>query len=254
MKLTRLLRILKVIKDKKKLQKAVSKTLGVSGAVERLSFFVLIFICLTHITTCLWIIIAKMQDENTGNWIEYYKMQNAGELKLYIFSIYFTVTTITTVGYGDISAHTTEERVYCILLMITGVIAFSFSSGALGSLLSSYDTSQKKLLAQMDILKKIQSKYEIKMKLSYKIQSSLYYDASMDLEEEQNFLSMLTPNLRLELALVIHSKTINTMRFFRKHKDDLNFVTWVCPLLKPMLVQQNQYIFQEGDKVSNLYF
>jgi len=76
-------------------------------------------------------------------------------MNLYIFSIYFTVTTITTVGYGDISAHTTDERIYCIFLMITGVIAFSFSSGALASLFASYDTSQKKLLARIEVLKKI---------------------------------------------------------------------------------------------------
>lgn len=77
MKLTRLIRILKVIKDKKKLQKAMSKTFGISGAVERLSFFVLIFICVTHITTCLWIITAKMQSEDNGNWIKYYDMGDA---------------------------------------------------------------------------------------------------------------------------------------------------------------------------------
>jgi len=54
---------------------------------------------------------------------------------LYLTSIYFTVTTITTVGYGDISGNTKVEKVFCILIMVIGVIAFSFASGTLASII-----------------------------------------------------------------------------------------------------------------------
>ena len=53
----------------------------------------------------------------------------------YLISFYFTITTITTVGYGDISIGTWSERITCILLMIAGVSAFSFASGALASII-----------------------------------------------------------------------------------------------------------------------
>ena len=52
----------------------------------------------------------------------------------YITSFYFTITTITTVGYGDISAGTTSEKIICIFIMLIGVIAFSFASGSLASI------------------------------------------------------------------------------------------------------------------------
>jgi hypothetical protein len=58
----------------------MSKTLKIDGAVERLSFFALIFICLTHIATCLWVIIAKMQSESDGNWITYYEMDKVTDV------------------------------------------------------------------------------------------------------------------------------------------------------------------------------
>jgi hypothetical protein len=76
MKLTRLMRILKVIKDKNKLQKAVTQSLGVGVAFERLSFFILIFVILQHISTCCWILVAKMQDEDEENWIWIYGKMN----------------------------------------------------------------------------------------------------------------------------------------------------------------------------------
>ena len=62
-------------------------------------------------------------------------------IDLYLVSFYFTVTTIVTVGYGDIHATNSGERAISILLMITGVISFSFATGSLSSIISNYDTS-----------------------------------------------------------------------------------------------------------------
>jgi hypothetical protein len=51
------------------------------------------------------------------------------------------VTTITTVGYGDISANSTVEKVLAIILMIIGASGFSFAAGSLSSLMSNLDAS-----------------------------------------------------------------------------------------------------------------
>ena len=56
-----------------------------------------------------------------------------------LVSLYFTITTITTVGYGDISATSSTERVFCIFIMLMGVIGFSFATGALSSIIQNYD-------------------------------------------------------------------------------------------------------------------
>ena len=49
------------------------------------------------------------------------------------------MTTITTVGYGDISANNNLERVFGTLIMLIGVLCFSFASGSLASILGSMD-------------------------------------------------------------------------------------------------------------------
>lgn len=67
-------------------------------------------------------------------------------------SFYFTVTTILTVGYGDIHAENIAEKVLAIAMMIIGVIAFSFATGALASIISSYDTTEAKLKEKLSIL------------------------------------------------------------------------------------------------------
>lgn len=63
------------------------------------------------------------------------KFHNMSSSLQYLTSSYYTVTTITTVGYGDIAGVTTVEKVFCIFIMLIGVIAFSFFSGSLASII-----------------------------------------------------------------------------------------------------------------------
>ena len=61
---------------------------------------------------------------------------------LYMTSFYFTVTTIVTVGYGDITPVSIIEKILCVILMIIGVIGFSFVTGALASIISNEDSNK----------------------------------------------------------------------------------------------------------------
>ena len=82
--------------------------------------------------------IAAFQEESMkGTWAEKYveDVQNS----LYMTSFYWTITTITTVGYGDISGTNDIEKLFCSLMMLFGVIAFSFANGSLASIISNYD-------------------------------------------------------------------------------------------------------------------
>ena len=93
-KLTKLLRILKIVKERSKLLKYVQELLKIGVGFERLFFFILIFILLCHIVSCLWVFTASFSQEEDyeGTW-------RAGDFTdelidtsgLYMKSFYFTV-------------------------------------------------------------------------------------------------------------------------------------------------------------------
>jgi hypothetical protein len=60
-------------------------------------------------------------------------IEDVNKAELYLTSFYFTITTITTVGYGDFSAKTFTEKIINILVMLIGVIGFSYGSGSFTS-------------------------------------------------------------------------------------------------------------------------
>ena len=84
--------------------KYLNEILKIGLGFERLFFFVMIFLLMCHIMTCIWLIAASFKSETNedASWLDSY--ETLGSDERYLTSLYFTVTTITTVGYGDISA------------------------------------------------------------------------------------------------------------------------------------------------------
>ena len=98
-----------------------------------------------HLFTCLWILAASFDADK--NWIEFYRTRtistklNSNNLKfpssdveLYLTSLYFVVTTMTTVGYGDISQVNIVERILGIVILLVVSVSFAFCSGAMASI------------------------------------------------------------------------------------------------------------------------
>ena len=105
-RLTKLVKILYNLRQKSKFLKQMIERMKISKNTENLAIFLCVFFIFTHLVTCIWIIIANSlasDSEGTGTWMESY-MGN-GQLAdgdLYVLSLYWTIQTITTVGYGDV--------------------------------------------------------------------------------------------------------------------------------------------------------
>lgn len=136
-RLTRLAKVFKLLKKNKTILSKLSTKLKISNGFERLSVFVSFFALFIHVAACLFVLQAEIEKEWHDTWI-----QANGDLDgfhLYMLSVYFVLTTVSTVGYGDLVPGTSGERVFCVILMFVGVSAFTFVSGALSSIISNYD-------------------------------------------------------------------------------------------------------------------
>ncbi len=139
-KIIRLIRLTKVLRLLKKNQQPihrVSEMLRFTHGFERLVTFGFFFVIFIHIVACFFVLMATLEDDVTKTWMTKFNYED--DAQIYILAVYFVMTTTMTVGYGDIYAVTTLERVYCIILMVIGVTCFSFVSGALSSMMVELD-------------------------------------------------------------------------------------------------------------------
>lgn len=61
-KLFKLFRILKIVKDRAKILSYLNEFLKIGLGLERLFFFVIVFMIIIHVISCIWIITADMAD------------------------------------------------------------------------------------------------------------------------------------------------------------------------------------------------
>ena len=131
-KIIKLMKLIRLTSIKKKTSQSCMSSLSEYFHITAAGswfFMFFAFFCLTaHIIACIWLIAAKF-DTNPDTWLN--SVSDMAKDELYLTSFYFTITTITTVGYGDWSANTFLEKIVAIIIMFIGVIAFSFASGTL---------------------------------------------------------------------------------------------------------------------------
>lgn len=93
-------------------------------------------------------------------------------------AFYFSVTTIVTVGYGDITSVSSGEKIVNVFFMIIGVIAFSYATGSLSSIISSYDSTEARLKEKIGTLNSISAEYNIPQALYNNLVKTIRYDHS----------------------------------------------------------------------------
>eukprot|EP01052_Picozoa_sp_SAG31_P004406 SAG31_NODE_182_length_21094_cov_4.426721_11_plen_404_part_00 len=93
--------------------------------------------------TCGWIATAQ------PNWLEFTDCSHENTtcdvtppLTRYAVSVYYAFTIISTVGFGDISAHRPEERVITVIIMLAGSYTFALVMGTVGNLVTEANESK----------------------------------------------------------------------------------------------------------------
>ncbi len=122
--------------------------------------------------------------------------------------IYFTITTITTVGYGDISGNTIGERALCNILMLIGVVSYSYAIGSLSSILTTLDGKTAKLKEKLQILENIRKEFKLNFLLYRKMKTAIHFDHTKDLTDKYSLINALPLRLQVELSVVVHQQLI----------------------------------------------
>ncbi|XP_072050255.1 potassium voltage-gated channel unc-103-like [Amphiura filiformis] len=106
--------------------------------------FVLLII---HFCACIWYFIACPSGEcKEKSWVEFQGYVTNESVALtgvrYTDSIYWCVATITSTGYGDITAHSIEEMLFASFVMILGQLLVGTVLGNIASTLANRDNQR----------------------------------------------------------------------------------------------------------------
>ena len=211
----------------------------------------LIFISCLHIVACIFIFIGKNQ---YNNWILTFGFENYDFYNLYFISIYYIITTVTTVGYGDLFCATPIEKIFGLFMEIVGIIAYSFALSFISNYVKESSDKSKEFFEKCKILEDIKLSYSNFSDDLYKrIYRFLKADVFDDKKDNKIILNSLPISLKNDLVYNMYKPIIQNFFFF-KNFNNIDFIVSVILSLKPIIALRNDVLMKHGDYVEDIIF
>ncbi|CAK56624.1 unnamed protein product (macronuclear) [Paramecium tetraurelia] len=220
------------------------------------------FLVLTgHFCGCAWHFVALTEYESFGitdNWLTHYDRQafDYHWFDRYIISLYWSVITTVTVGYGDIVPVTTFERIFVIVvtLLLCGVFGYCISNiGNIFKQMSDKKTTYKFKLRQIHSHIR---KRGLNLNLSLKVKKYFEYFFQLEQEEDSHaeiFINQLTKHLREEVLTDLYSNTLKKSRFLRENFKELT-INNLCQFVKEKKVLPEEVLYSRFDQPTKIWF
>jgi voltage-gated potassium channel len=202
-----------------------------------LGFWVLLA---AHLISCLWILVSG----NPGGLPPFDR---------YVAAFYWTVTTLTTIGYGDITPKGTEQMIFVVIVQLFGAGMYGLIIGNIANLIANIDVAKAQYKEKMDKVNAFLKYRSIPPALQKKV--GAYYDYLWETRrgyDEISFLENLPPALKEQVALHLNKDLIEKVPIFEKAEDSL--IRDIILKLKPAVFLPGDRIVHAGEMGSEMYF
>ena len=213
-------------------------------------------VTLIHLGACLWAALGKGNLHDDKNWIERNDLLDASNWTVYLTAVYFCFVTLTTVGYGDITAFTSMEIYFAIFWMLFGVAFYSFTIGIITAFYTDYETKSSILERRKIKTERFCKTMNFSIMIENKVKNALKYASNKMtypwLDPNQTVFLEFPLKLKYEYLVAIYPELVLECPFFSCY--DASFVAAIVPLLKPIEFLPGEIVWKKNDIAGSVYF
>lgn len=231
-----------------------SKRTSVSIGYFRL-FQLLFIICISiHGISCLWFFLARFEGFPADSWVILANIDQLSPILQYQRSLYWVVTTVTTIGYGDITPHRPYEYNFVIIAMILGATFYASIIGGTVSIISNLDATKTSFVKKIDSISQFLSRRGVPVSMRHRVRN--YYEHIWQKQQGDSeilkFLDDLPKSFRVDILDDLVGKALRKTPLF----DHCNSVLKkeLLFLLKPVTYDPSCLILSPGEHPDGIYF
>lgn len=219
LRMVRLLKLVRMVKIMRIYKRWESRIAVPYAYIALMNFSLLLTIC-GHWMACLWAIIG-LNGEEGKNWIDlvlqdiYLSGSEATSWQIYGASLYWAITTITSVGYGDIIPQSVPEMRWCTILIMFGSILWAYIIGNACGIVNTLDVATMNHRQTMDQLNRFMEDQGMPTKQRLRLRA--YFNNCRDIAKSdghRQLISKMSPALKEEVAYSA-SRWLANLDYFR---------------------------------------
>lgn len=229
------------------------KVIGPQALISPLFRRVAWVLIIVHVLGCGWFGLDQLQEFSEQTWVAQQNLREQPLFARYLYSIYWSLTTITTVGYGDLTPKTPVEIIYAMFTMLSGVVIWAYLIASITNYLSNRDTTshsfRQKLAATMNFLEY----REVPSPLQKRILK--YYQELWDSNRaftEADILSDLPSSLKSEISYFLNRDIVHKVPLFQGMEE--GFIHSIVCMLQPQYFRPGDVIIRKGTIGHEMYF
>jgi hypothetical protein len=260
LRLFRLLKLLRLYRIRRVLENLHQRFPQSRYLVTSVELFMMM-ILISHWIACAWFRLGSSDPEGwvtveglTGPEAENFEGEypDAFHFRQWITAIYWALTTLTTIGYGDITATTSEERLLAVFVMATGSAFFAWCTGRMTALLTHQSGCVEKFEIVLDELNQFMEARNFPKELMKRLRSyyMLKFPTKMIFDEE-SILASLEESLRKECYLHLYRDIVSNVVLFAL--CDERTQSEICYRLHSCYRAAGSNLFTAGSHAEALY-
>ena len=216
----------------------------------------LVFAISVHGLCCMFIFLGF---NHYPSWILQQQIQPVNGVEIYIASLHYVLYTVFGVGYGDILATNSNEKLFTLCLLQIGVITYSWLVSSLGKIkndeIMSIQAEKKeeyeKRLELLDFIRV--NSQSLNHHFYHKVQRYLHYQYLKELYNPNVILDILPSTLKKQLIFAMYRPIIKNFILFKTCTNE-DFIMKVLTCFRPGVSLKNERILNRGDYIEEMIF
>ena len=201
----------------------------------------------SHLAACIWHFIGFFSE---NSWMASNSLIHQPWHIRYLYSFYFIMITINTVGYGDITPQNSAEVIFCIFFVIIGCMMFAYSLNCMGNIFHAIYKKERQLKEELYIINDFMRSKKIPQDFQMKIRKYLEHiwkeEEKLNLELSMKIFNKLSESLKSTLLIEVNIPTVKKIDLF-----SLNFsqktLNGITQIMKEERHPPGEIIFKQGD-------
>jgi len=218
---------------------------------------------LCHYMGCLWVYVGRQSVKrgapswfiDNGIYPDFTvkdTKHGAEVLSIYITAFYFCMTTMTSVGYGDISANNTQERAFAILILGVGCVMYALIVATLTTVIMNKDANARAMCEKLGAVSSYVRHRDFNPYLARKVRLYFrhFYTQKTGIDEKQ-ILADCSTTLRTELSVFLARNLMSTVSVLRGLPQ--SYWAHMLPILRPCVFSRQELLMRQGEASQDMY-